>query len=313
MATLNKFPYSIRWAFNFKNWHPTEEEWSQAIMQVQEEERVRIGKFRYRDDAKASLVGRLMIRQWSKRFLNAIGSSQAEPTLMRTERRRPKLILSATEQELAKSTHFDFNVAHAGELTILGAEVSKTSPVIIGVDVMPFDRSRRADLEEFLRLMKRQFTNEEWNQIRTTSENCDQRDNEIMKHFYRFWCLKESFVKAEGSGLAWDLQRLSFNCPSTDLSKSAALTDTVLKVDGVPLHDWQFQEHLLKPDHCVAVAVKYNEIYNRTVTKNCEPFQFLSLIDLLGADVRLNSDNACTQARHVEWKKFLEKQIVKPF
>ena len=28
--------------------------------------------------------------------------------------------------------------------------------------------------------------------------------------FYRFWALKESFVKAEGSGLAWNLQRLRF-------------------------------------------------------------------------------------------------------
>jgi len=56
MAVLNKMPYSVRLAFNFKNWQPSENEWCQAIIQLQPEERERIKKFRYRDDAKASLI-----------------------------------------------------------------------------------------------------------------------------------------------------------------------------------------------------------------------------------------------------------------
>ena len=62
MASLNKMPMSVRLAFNFKKWQPTEHEWCNAIIQLQPEERQRIQKFRYRDDAKASLVGRLFIK-----------------------------------------------------------------------------------------------------------------------------------------------------------------------------------------------------------------------------------------------------------
>ena len=59
---------------------------------------------------------------------------------------------------------------------------------------------------EFFRLMKRQFTTEEWSQI------CDEnlKLSEQAENFFRFWTLKESFVKAIGHGLGFNLQRLSF-------------------------------------------------------------------------------------------------------
>ena len=59
---------------------------------------------------------------------------------------------------------------------------------------------------EFFRLMKRQFTTAEWNQI------CDEnlKLSEQAENFFRFWTLKESFVKAIGHGLGFNLQRLSF-------------------------------------------------------------------------------------------------------
>lgn len=313
MAMLNKFSCSTRWAFNFKNWQPTEYEWSYAIMQVQDEERLRIGKFRFRDDAKASLIGRLMMRLWSKQFLSAVSCPITQPIFERTEKGRPKLVLSATQRESTRGVNFDFNVAHAGELTVFAAEMNRTACVSIGVDVMPLTTSRREqNVEEFLRLMRRQFTNDEWAQIRQTSTDYDEGLRQTMKNFYRFWCLKESFVKAEGSGLAWDLQRLSFSCSSTDLG-SCPISNTALKIDGTPLRGWQFQECLLSPNHCAAVAVNYND--HIPDTKNLEPFQFVNLHDLLDLNTSEGMVNTCTNTEDhkKEWEIFVSKEIDKPF
>lgn len=313
MSAKELFPWSTRWAFNFKNWQPTKEEWCQAIVQVQEEERDRINKFRYCDDAKASLVGRLMMRRWAEQFLSAIGSCKIQPEFERTEKGRPKLILSDVDENLANYIYFDFNVAHAGELTVLAAEVS-TCPTAIGVDVMPLNDKRALKLEDFFYLMKRQFTNDEWTQIRRTPEERNQRDNESLKNFLRFWCLKESFVKAEGSGLAWNLQRLSFNCPSNNASSGAVLTDTELKIDELSVQGWQFQEYLLQPNHCVAVAVKDTAPADKHNQK-VELFNHLTLTELLETNIsqKIDTSAKAVEAQKKEWEKFKEKELVKPF
>ena len=75
--------------------------------------------------------------------------------------------------------------------------------------------------------MRRQFTEREWQQIKSQSLS----PQEQLNNFYRFWvtmatryyhawlvfllctnfqCLKESFIKAEGTGLTFGLQNLEF-------------------------------------------------------------------------------------------------------
>lgn len=313
MSILNKVPFSTRWAFNFKTWQPTEYEWCSAIMELNEEERIRIGKFRYRDDAKASLVGRLMIRKWSKQLLYACACPDIQPRLERTDKGRPQLILSPVQIESTLDLNFDFNVAHAGELTVFAAEVNKTNKFSIGVDVMPITNNRHKNVEEFLRLMKRQFTTNEWAQIKKIPSDYDEGFIETLKTFYRFWCLKESFVKAEGSGLAWNLQRLSFNCPTADLSASKILIDTFLEVDGSLLCGWQFQEHLLSPKHCVAVAVNYSDLVPEV--QNLLPFEFVNFLDLLSLEVTTNTEkhSEITEMRKKQWDVFIAKEMNKPF
>ncbi len=61
------------------------------------------------------------------------------------------------------------------------------------------------DLPRFFHLMRRQFTPREWEAIRVGEE-----EEQQLRTFYRHWCLKESFVKADGGGLGWNLQRLNF-------------------------------------------------------------------------------------------------------
>ena len=58
---------SIRWAVNINDWIPTQQEWIKAMRCIQSIERQRIRKFRYRKDAKASIVGRILMRFWASK------------------------------------------------------------------------------------------------------------------------------------------------------------------------------------------------------------------------------------------------------
>jgi hypothetical protein len=62
----------VRWAVNLNDWTPTEKQWTKAINSVQAEEQERINRFKYKHDAKASLVGRLLMRFWAKKNLPSI-------------------------------------------------------------------------------------------------------------------------------------------------------------------------------------------------------------------------------------------------
>lgn len=105
---------------------------------------------------------------------------------------------------------------------------------------------------EFFHTMRRQFTEGEWSHILAPPTNQQQ-----LATFYRFWCLKESFIKAEGSGLSYGLQRLEFtphqNWPPQD---GTCCTGSVLEIDGHRADGWQFQECLIDTEHCVSVAIR---------------------------------------------------------
>ena len=104
---------------------------------------------------------------------------------------------------------------------------------------------------------------------------------QVSLKFYRFWCLKESFVKAEGSGLGWNLQRLSFHCLTPELNSNRIITDTSLEIDGTLQGDWQFEEHLLNINHWVSVALNGK---NTSVDNTCTQFQIVDINDLLGEE-----------------------------
>ena len=77
-----------------------------------------------------------------------------------------------------------------------------------------FERSDEK-IQEFFRIMNKQFTEDEWKQIRNSSNL-----EKSLAIFFRFWTLKESFVKAHGTGLAWNLQRLSYKVKSFNINNN---------------------------------------------------------------------------------------------
>ena len=67
-------------------------------------------------------------------------------------------------------------------------------------------------------------------------------------------CLKESYVKALGVGIGFNLQRIDFRIYS-ELERGHYTTDTRVYVDDVALEQWRFEETLLDDRHCVATAL----------------------------------------------------------
>ena len=222
------------WAFNIKKWKPSEAEWCRAIQLIQSEEKERIEKFRYRDDMISSLIGRLFLRGFAAQTLGHNNNSKIR--LIRTERGKPVL---------ETLCGWDYNVSHAGDWVVFAAGESCQ----VGLDVMKMTDSRIDRLDEFFRIMDRQFTEAEWTCIRGERRN----EEEQLARFFRNWTLKESYVKAIGTGLNVDLRSLNFIVVENLTPSGASISTTKLENCG-ELSSWSFEESVLNGDHVVCFA-----------------------------------------------------------
>lgn len=270
---------SVRWAFNWKNWFPSEKEFSRAITCVQPEEKERLGRFVFRKDVRASLAGRLLLRKF-------VSDNSLVPynqiVFARDEHQKPFL--------KNNTVNLSFNVSHQGDYTILAGEVRD---VKIGVDIMKLEYTGGKSLSEFFRLMNKNFSSSEWNEIRHPSLS----EAEQIAMFYRHWALKESYVKALGVGIVIDLSSIDFRT-STKLSQSRIVTDTILRIDEAP-QNWLFEETLLDSEHCIAVALHKNGEASESSGKM---FEVLDIDTILSNAVPLATEDA------VYTKHYFEKQ-----
>ena len=234
MMTGNK---SCRWAFHVNSWTPIESEWLLASTCVQKEEKEKIGKFVFKKDAKPSMIGRLMIRKYINDFFN-IPYNHIE--LSRDINGKP--ILDNNDNNIM------FNISHQGDFVVLAGEYGN---IKLGIDVMKMEYSGGKEINDFFRIMKSNFSNEEWSTIRSSP-------NEL-NMFFRLWTLKESYVKAIGTGITIDLSKISFKIKTSTLSENCITNDTALYINGKLENNWQFQETLLDHSHCVSVALNYHQ------------------------------------------------------
>jgi len=231
----------VRWAFNFEEWRPTEEEWQQALLLVEPVERERIGRFRRpvnpplvgrnNPDAKSALIGRLLMRLLVHTELDI---PYNEIVFARTKENKPYLT-----NKTDKYPNFNFNVSHAGHLVVLGSDPEH----LIGVDVMDSKIPGRQQIGEFFSTMTSCFTPFEWSSIRHSQETQKQLDS-----FFVHWCLKESYIKAVGIGLGFELQRAQFRLDSNLSPKSARVA-----IDGVEQGNWRFDVDRVA-EHLIATA-----------------------------------------------------------
>lgn len=258
----------IRWAFDFGSWHPNESQWLLASSCIQQEEKERIGKFVFKRDAKSSMVGRLLIRKF---IASHSDLKYNEIILKRDDRGKPYVDNESVKGKL------NFSVSHHGRFAVLAGQTDGST---IGIDIMATKYGGGKDLNDFFRLMYRHFSPVEWDIIKNTDSSNDVK----MLLFNRFWALKESYVKATGTGIVVDLRLIEFKIKTKRLKQDAYVSDTELYLNNVKQEDWVFHEILLDSEHIVAVAVNL---------KQCEssPFVFLNFEQLMNESMPLlNSD-----------------------
>ncbi|KAL4229965.1 hypothetical protein ACF0H5_010355 [Mactra antiquata] len=188
-----------------------------------------------------------------------------EITLGRTEKGKPYLL--NTVEDIYKD--LSFNVSHHGDYVVLAAEVNTA----VGIDTMKLEKPAAAKtLSEYFRIMRRQFTTDEWSQIES-----GQTDEEKLCTYYRLWCLKESYVKLLGIGIGFEVIRLNFNLIDKLTEDGQTSCMTTLKVDDIPVNDWIFEE-MLMDHHWITVALRPK---NMQVKRPFTQFEILSFNELL--------------------------------
>ncbi|XP_044583246.1 L-aminoadipate-semialdehyde dehydrogenase-phosphopantetheinyl transferase isoform X2 [Cotesia glomerata] len=230
---------SIRWSFNWGTWSPSPQQFRHAISLIQPEEKLRLGRFVFRKDVRASLAGRLLMRKFVSESLKV---PYHLVKLFRDENNRPSV----------ENDRLLFNVSHQGSYTVLAGEKVTVGTVDaknlkLGIDIMKLEYTGGKKIQEFFRIMDRNFSVREWKEIRSEKSEKEQVDM-----FCRHWALKESYVKAIGTGLVENLQELDFATKSK-LEEKDVVCDTVLYNNGTET-SWKFEETVID-GHCVAVAI----------------------------------------------------------
>lgn len=281
----------VRWAFRCGSWVPTRSEWILAARCVQLEEKERIGHFVFAKDAKSAMAGRLLIR---KLVCEKMGYAWDGFRLERTARGKPYLPRPSPSSGPAHShIHWNFNVSHQGDYAVLAAEPGRQ----VGVDVMKTSRPGSSSTQEFFRIMNRQFTDLEWTNIRKAGSDWDQLDT-----FYRHWALKESFIKAIGTGLGFDLQRVEFHISPNQMREGQVYRQTRMYLDNEE-EEWTFEESLLDKDHHAAVALGKQDICT-SKEDEATPLSFtiLSFNDLVSRATPLSEEDPAY------WESFHRKK-----
>jgi len=160
---------------------------------------------------------------------------------------------------------------------------------LVGIDVMTRQLETGIDASLFYTDLQSCFTAYEWMIIANDLPN---KANQFFLH----WALKESYIKALGIGLGFELQRAEFHIEGWDdqqnphyFARPQEQTSIVLWLDGTPSDLWSFDALLLDAEHVVAVAYGSSILPCSSGTRRTLPvwpsrqipFTFLTIQELL--------------------------------
>ncbi|VDN56360.1 unnamed protein product [Dracunculus medinensis] len=228
-----------------------EAKFRKAVQCVTQEENDKISRFRYKDDSLTALLGRLFLRQATRRLANVKWSGIE---FGRTEKGKPYVIKP-------EGVKFGINVSHQGDYVAFAS--SCTSKV--GVDCMRLDTERGSkSADDYINSMAKSASAEELRMMRAQPT-----EQTKMAYFYRYWCLKEAILKvildvvetvykiladadrsATGDGLLSDLRRLDFRVNQTERYRQRCfINSTTVLFDGKLQDQWTFEESFIDDRH----------------------------------------------------------------
>lgn len=193
---------------------------------LDEEERARAARFRQATSRNQHIVGRGMARR-------LLGGQALAPESIRFDfeaHGKPYVCEPAEAKR-------PFNVAHTDGLVLCGISTDVDS--LIGVDVERLHRRTDPGLAD------RYFSEPEIAYLKTKTTEASRRDA-----FLRVWTLKESFIKAIGTGLQTPLADFAFENIDSD-NPSIRMLDPKLDSDRA----WNFFSVQPRPGFIAAVAI----------------------------------------------------------
>jgi 4'-phosphopantetheinyl transferase len=189
------------------------------------EERRSINSLAFRRDRNERLLARVMVR---KALSDLTGASPSLWRFRRNAHGRPEI------EAPSEYRHLNFSVSHAGGLVACLLSWRRE----VGVDVEPIEK-----IDDMFDIADRYFAASEADSLRALpyEDQC--------RRFVELWTLKESYLKARGSGLSTPLTEVVFNIE--DGAISASFDATLADDPG----RWQFSLERLDT-YIIATAVE---------------------------------------------------------
>ncbi|KAE9621145.1 hypothetical protein Lal_00018945 [Lupinus albus] len=220
-----------RWVVNISKWDPLPHHFSSALSFLPPHQHSSISRFIKMEDRKRALVSRML--QYALVY-DVMEIPFPQIIIKRTLEGKPYL---EYDEFGCKFPNFNFNVSHHGDYVAIASE-----PLcLVGLDIVSFDIPKGETIAEFIRCFSSYFSNSEWDNILNAGTPDD-----VLIEFYRYWSLKEAYVKAIGSGVTDELSKVEFSHTSW--------TDISAKVDGKVMTEWRFWLFELGERHCASIA-----------------------------------------------------------
>ncbi|XP_042484614.1 L-aminoadipate-semialdehyde dehydrogenase-phosphopantetheinyl transferase-like isoform X2 [Macadamia integrifolia] len=265
-----------RWLVDISKWNPSRDEFSFLVSLFPPDEHSSITRFVKFEDRKRAIVSRLL--QYA--LVNEVlGIPFNEIIIRRTIEGKPYL----ESKENLEFPNFNFNVSHHGDYVGIASE-----PLcLVGLDIVSHFIPRHETSLEYLANFSPYLSRLEWDSIVSAGTS-----DQILAEFYRYWCLKEAFVKAIGAGVGYRLDQLEFH--HTDWSGIS------VHIDGEESTEWKFfLFELGGKRHWVSVAKGHPRMaitsYKRTL--KCTEFELDE--HYLRLQLPITSIETCSHAEDV--------------
>ncbi|KAA8539130.1 hypothetical protein F0562_025822 [Nyssa sinensis] len=220
-----------RWLVDISQWNPSLHDFSFAMSFLHQQDHSSITRFVKMEDRKRALVSRLL--QYAI-VHEVLGIPFDEIIIKRTVEGKPYLECDEVNWGFP---NFNFNVSHHGDYVAIASE-----PIcLVGLDIVSHFSPKKETIPEFIQNFSSYFSSLEWDKIINAGTS-----DEMLNEFSRYWCLKEAFVKAIGTGVGYRLDSVEFH--------HTGWTNIFVKVDGKELKDWRFWIFELGKRHLASIA-----------------------------------------------------------
>ena len=281
-----------RWFVDVSAWTPSEDEfeWVCSTL-ILDTEVTQVKKYKFEEDRKRALVSLILQRTagveyhgWRRRtggcmtsgastdavdvvdVVDAAEVSALDVELGKTKGRKPYIVKREKFED-----NFNYNVSHDGRFVVLaselycvcGCDVSSAGSLMGKVRAPGSGASSLEGLRKTLGAFEKQLTDKEWDRVWDGvggrdgggTLDDDSATRNVASAFAKYWSLKESYVKAIGMGLGYDMGRVEFEVLEGGRAEEAgALSVAFVTIDGELSENWCCYLQGLRDDHWVSVA-----------------------------------------------------------